>query len=164
MDEKIIYIIFIVLSLAYSAYRKNQKKAKSSQQSAVGSQQPTPNSEKSDMEQKKSDRAIKMKTLLDKMLLGEEFVEPSTTEEMIPEVRSRNYEVRNQKSETESMMPEAEIREDKKKWELEGGSQSNVEELKGKEKNIREEISHRMKLKFNLKQAVINSVILERRY
>ena len=142
MDERLIYLIFIVLWAAYKFYNNNQKKkaaAEKSQQSTVNKPQWT-----ASVPQR---RPESFRTMFEKALLGEEFSQPA-----------RGPEEDVETDQTRQMAPvAAEPRQEESYIAL---PQSETT----KQNSQAEEISRQLKSHFNLKQALIYSTILNRPY
>jgi hypothetical protein len=134
MDERIIYLIFILLWAAYKFYQKSQKTKNISDKKLSPASKPS---------------APDYKSIFEKMLLGEEFTAPAKT------------------LDNEEIMENGE-------WRMENSINQQINKSIIEEKPVElketirtEEITKSPNYqitKFNLKQALIYSVILNRPY
>ncbi len=145
MDEKIIYIIFVIAWGLYSFYRKSQKKK--SQQTAVNSQQSTNNDK---------EKSPSYKNILEKMLLGEEFTEQPKRMEN-GEWRMENGEDKTLEVLTTPINPVSEIPIENKITEPVISNQTETSIV------LKTFEDYKTK-KFDLRQAIIYNVLLERKF
>jgi hypothetical protein len=139
MDKQtIIYLVFIVAYLAFTFYRKSQAKGQKS-----GGGVPKPD-------------ARKPKSMLEKMILGEEFFEEPKTAD-IPEPESGNQQPSTKNQEPILNAEAISLSQEKNREPV-------VAEAAKKEVEAHEQIAYRKGIKFNLRQAMIYKVLLDRPY